>query len=151
MEFVGQSGTGNKKGLTQKEQIEVIRRFKDGGYNTLVATCVGEEGLDIGEIDLIVCYDVSKSPIRLVQRMGRTGRKRAGRIVVLVTEGKEEQNYNQSMSCKKSINKAILEKQKLMNFFYVSPRMVPKGIEPVCHKMVMKVGTFISSKSGKSR
>jgi ERCC4-related helicase len=51
-----------------------------------VATCVGEEGLDIGEVDPIVCYDVSKSPIRLVQRMGRTGRKRAGRIIVLVTE-----------------------------------------------------------------
>lgn len=75
-----------KKGLTQKEQIEVVRRFRDGGYNTLVATCVGEEGLDIGEVDLIVCYDVSKSPIRLVQRMGRTGRKRAGKIIVLVTQ-----------------------------------------------------------------
>ena len=65
MEFVGQSGgTSGKKGLTQKEQIEVVRRFKEGGFNTLVATCVGEEGLDIGEVDLIVCYDVSKSPIR---------------------------------------------------------------------------------------
>jgi ERCC4-related helicase len=41
-----------KKGLTQKEQIEVVRRFREGGYNTLVATCVGEEGLDIGEVDL---------------------------------------------------------------------------------------------------
>jgi len=117
MEFIGQSGTGGKKGLTQKEQIEVVRRFKEGGYNTLVATCVGEEGLDIGEVDLIVCYDVSKSPIRLIQRMGRTGRKRAGRIVVLVTEGKEEQTYNQSMYSKNSINKAILEKQKLIHFF----------------------------------
>ena len=57
-------GTSGKKGLTQKEQIEVVRRFKEGGFNTLVATCVGEEGLDIGEVDLIVCYDVSKSPIR---------------------------------------------------------------------------------------
>jgi Fanconi anemia group M protein len=75
-----------KKGLSQKEQIEVVKRFRVGGYNTLVSTCVGEEGLDIGEVDLIVCFDVSKSPIRLVQRMGRTGRKRAGRIVVLVTE-----------------------------------------------------------------
>ena len=64
-------------------------RFRTGGYNTLVATCVGEEGLDIGEVDLIVLFDVSKSPIRLVQRMGRTGRKREGRIVVLVTEGIE--------------------------------------------------------------
>lgn len=128
MEFIGQSGTGGKKGLTQKEQIEVVRRFKEGGYNTLVATCVGEEGLDIGEVDLIVCYDVSKSPIRLIQRMGRTGRKRAGRIVVLVTEGKEEQTYNQSMYSKNSINKAILEKQKLIHFLSIAKRMVPKGI-----------------------
>ena len=52
---------------------------------------MGEEGLDIGEVDLIVCFDASASPIRLVQRMGRTGRKRSGRIVILVTEGKEEQ------------------------------------------------------------
>lgn len=60
----------------------------------MVATCVGEEGLDIGEVDLIVCFDAHASPIRLVQRMGRTGRKRDGRIVVLVTEGKEEQVLN---------------------------------------------------------
>ena len=31
-----------------------------------MATSVGEEGLDIGEIDLIVCYDAQKSPIRMV-------------------------------------------------------------------------------------
>ena len=56
-----------------------------------MSTCVGEEGLDIGEVDLIICFDAHKSPIRLVQRMGRTGRKRSGRIVVIVGEGKEEQ------------------------------------------------------------
>ena len=72
----------------------MIRQFRNGGYNTLVATCVGEEGLDIGEVDLIICFDASASPIRLVQRMGRTGRKRDGRIIVLVTEGKEEQVWN---------------------------------------------------------
>lgn len=71
--------------------LQVVRKFREGGYNTLVATCVGEEGLDIGEVDLIVCFDAHKSPIRLVQRMGRTGRKRAGRIVVIVAQGKEEQ------------------------------------------------------------
>ena len=42
--------------------------------------------VDLLQVDLIVCYDVSKSPIRLVQRMGRTGRKREGKIIVLVTE-----------------------------------------------------------------
>jgi len=48
--------------------------------------------LDVGEVDLIICFDVSQhSPIRLVQRMGRTGRKRDGHIIVLVTDGKEHE------------------------------------------------------------
>ena len=67
-----------------------MRQFREGSYNTVVSTSVGEEGLDIGEVDLIICFDVSNSPIRLVQRMGRTGRKRNGKIIVLVGEGKEE-------------------------------------------------------------
>jgi len=68
----------------------VVKRFREGGYNTLVSTCVGEEGLDIGEVDLIICFDAQKSPIRLVQRMGRTGRQRQGRVVVILAEGREE-------------------------------------------------------------
>ena len=56
-----QARSGGKKGLTQKEQIEVVRKFKEGGYNTIVATYVEEEGLDIDEVDLIVLYDVVKS------------------------------------------------------------------------------------------
>lgn len=78
---------------------QVMHAFRNGGYNTLVSTCVGEEGLDIGEVDLIVCFDAHKSPIRLVQRMGRTGRKRQGRIVMLVTEGKEEQVFSCVLAC----------------------------------------------------
>lgn len=70
--------------------FQILERFRQGGFNTVVSTSVGEEGLDIGDVDLIVCYDASNSPIRLVQRMGRTGRKRNGRIVILVGEGKEE-------------------------------------------------------------
>ena len=68
----------------------MVHRFRQGGFNTLVSTCVGEEGLDIGEVDLIVCFDAQKNPTRLVQRMGRTGRKRQGRIVVILAEGREE-------------------------------------------------------------
>lgn len=58
----------------------------------MVILSIGEEGLDVGEVDLIVCFDISTStPTRLVQRMGRTGRKRSGRVVLLLTEGKEVQ------------------------------------------------------------
>lgn len=40
-------------------------QFKDNKFNVLIATSVAEEGLDIGEVDLIICYDSGLSPIRL--------------------------------------------------------------------------------------
>src|SRR5690606_16359168 len=88
--FVGQAKSSDSEGMSQKVQQEVIDKFKKGEYNTLVATSIGEEGLDIGEVDLICCYDSKSSPIRMLQRMGRTGRKRAGRIILLQMRGKEE-------------------------------------------------------------
>ncbi|XP_078515809.1 Fanconi anemia group M protein isoform X2 [Lissotriton helveticus] len=142
MTFVGHSSTGNGvRGFTQKEQLEVMKRFRDGGYNTLVSTCVGEEGLDIGEVDLIVCFDAQKSPIRLVQRMGRTGRKRQGRIVVILTAGREERTYNQSQSIKRSIHKAILG-NSMLHFSPHSPRMVPEGLHPAVHKMYITQASY---------
>lgn len=55
--------------------------FRLGTCNTLIATCVAEEGIDVGEVDLIICFDVStKNPTRFVQRIGRTGRKRQGKV-----------------------------------------------------------------------
>ncbi|XP_033013608.1 Fanconi anemia group M protein isoform X2 [Lacerta agilis] len=134
MTFVGHSTGKNSKGFTQKEQLEVVKRFREGGYNTLVSTCVGEEGLDIGEVDLIVCFDAQKSPIRLVQRMGRTGRKRQGRIVVILSEGREERTYNQSQLNRRSLLKAISE-NKGLHLYQHSPRMIPEGINPKMHRM----------------
>ncbi|KAI1237430.1 hypothetical protein IHE44_0013503 [Lamprotornis superbus] len=134
MTFVGHSSGKGSKGFTQKEQLEVVRRFREGGYNTLVSTCVGEEGLDIGEVDLIVCFDAQRSPVRLVQRMGRTGRRRHGRIVLILAQGREERTYNQSQCNKRSINKAI-SGNKTLRFYQHSPRMVPEGINPKVHKM----------------
>ena len=130
--------------------LQVVRNFRQGGYNTLVATCVGEEGLDIGEVDLIVCFDAHKSPIRLVQRMGRTGRKRSGRIVVIVAEGKEEQIYLKSQSNKTSIHRAIRDGCKSLQFYQAVPRMVPRHIRPEVHKMHMSIDAYVDPKAGKS-
>lgn len=66
--FIGQAASADGiKGMNQKEQAQIIERFKKGEFNVLVATNVGEEGLDIGEVDLIVCYDAQKTPIRMVR------------------------------------------------------------------------------------
>lgn len=134
MSFVGQStskSATSAKGQTQKDQAEVIRLFKLGEFNTIVATSIGEEGLDIGEVDLIICFDAQASSTRMIQRMGRTGRKRKGRVVVLLSEGSEEAKYRRSQTKVKSITKTIAHKQyTAFQFYGDSPRMVPDEIQP---------------------
>ncbi|KAM4540671.1 Fanconi anemia group M protein [Fundulus diaphanus] len=143
MTFMGQASAGKGvKGFTQKEQLEVVHRFRQGGFNTLVSTCVGEEGLDIGEVDLIVCFDAQKNPTRLVQRMGRTGRKRQGRIVMILAEGREERTYNQSQSNKRSVYKSITGNKSGFRMYPSSPRMLPEGVNPQLHKMYITCGQF---------
>lgn len=60
-----------------------LQKFRAGGYNVIVATSIGEEGLDIMEVDLVICFDANVSPLRMIQRMGRTGRKHDGRVDIL--------------------------------------------------------------------
>ncbi|MFX1571210.1 MAG: DEAD/DEAH box helicase [Promethearchaeota archaeon] len=91
--FVGQAKKGSDKGLTQKEQIKLLEEFKKGRYNTLIGTSVAEEGLDIAECDLVVFYDVVPSAIRAIQRRGRTGRKREGKVYVLMAEDTRDEGY----------------------------------------------------------
>ncbi|KEF54933.1 fanconi anemia group M protein [Exophiala aquamarina CBS 119918] len=137
--FVGQSGTKGSEGMDQKTQLDVIKKFKDGTFNTIVATSIGEEGLDIGEVDLIVCYDCSKSPIRMLQRMGRTGRKRAGNIVLLLMRGKEESDY---MKAKDNYQKMQAKIESGRDFKFhddLSPRIVPRDIVPVVDKRVVEI------------
>ncbi len=81
--FVGQASKQNDPGLSQDEQAEILRNFRDGDTNALVATCVAEEGLDIPSVDLVIFYEPIPSEIRYIQRKGRTGRKTAGKAIIL--------------------------------------------------------------------
>ncbi|MGC9780617.1 MAG: DEAD/DEAH box helicase [Candidatus Heimdallarchaeota archaeon] len=91
--FIGQASKSGDKGFSQKKQLEVMQQFRDGVFNCLVATSVGEEGLDVSECDLVVFYDCVPSAIRNIQRRGRTGRKRAGKVIVLITKGTRDEGY----------------------------------------------------------
>ena len=91
--FVGQATRGADKGLKQKEQVKIIEKFGKGEFNVLVATSVAEEGLDIPSTDLVVFYEPVPSEIRTIQRRGRTGRRRPGRVVVLVTKDTRDEIY----------------------------------------------------------
>ncbi|XP_022171575.1 uncharacterized protein LOC111034597 isoform X2 [Myzus persicae] len=128
--FVGQSDKV-KGGLPQKKQLEVMSRFKSGDFNVLIATSVAEEGLDIGDVDLIICLEANKSPIKFVQRLGRTGRKRSGKCITLLTEGKEQIKYNSSVSSSKTlVMKMLKNKTILSKLAPEGPRLVPKHIHP---------------------
>lgn len=91
--FIGQAGKENDKGLTQKEQIDIIRRFKNDEYNVLIATSVAEEGLDIPSTDLVVFYEPVPSEIRTIQRKGRTARQMAGKVIILIAKGTPDEAY----------------------------------------------------------
>lgn len=93
--FVGQSkkkGTG----LSQKEQKEVLEDFRNAEFTCLVSTSVGEEGLDIPQVDLVVFFEPVPSAIRTVQRRGRTGRKHVGKVITLVTKDTRDEAYRWS-------------------------------------------------------
>jgi len=91
--FVGQRKKG-ASGLSQKEQNLMIEKFKNGEINCLISTSIGEEGLDIPEVDMVIFYEPIPSAIRKIQRTGRTARLRPGKIITLITKGtRDESNY----------------------------------------------------------
>jgi len=92
--FVGQATKSkDDKGLSQKKQLEILEQFKQGYYNILVSTNVGEEGLDIAECDLVIFYDVVASEIRFIQRKGRTARHREGKVIILYCKDTHDEIY----------------------------------------------------------
>ena len=93
--FVGQTKKGDT-GLTQKEQKEVLDKFRDGTFNILVATSVGEEGLDVPKVQLVIFYEPIPSAIRTIQRRGRTGRHESGKVIVLMAMETRDVGYKWS-------------------------------------------------------
>lgn len=86
--FVGQSGDD---GMSQSDQVEALDAFRDGQHNVLVATSVGEEGLDVPSVGSVVFYEPVASPVRTIQRRGRTGRQEAGRVILLMARGTSDE------------------------------------------------------------
>ncbi|KAJ2710761.1 3'-5' DNA helicase [Coemansia spiralis] len=124
-------GGPGARGQSQKEQLAVLERFREGKTNIIVATCVGEEGLDIGEVDLIINYDAPSSPIRLLQRIGRTGRARRGKVIVfLAKDTREENSYKKAQREYKSVQARIAAGTGLVLRADLSPPMVPPSLPP---------------------
>tara|TARA_Y100001978_G_scaffold101571_1_gene90896 strand:- start:3871 stop:6474 length:2604 start_codon:yes stop_codon:yes gene_type:complete len=90
-QFIGQSSSGKQKGMTQKEQLARLEEFRSGKVNVLVATSVGEEGLDVPAAELVLLYEPVPSAIRSIQRRGRTARQTSGTVKTLVARETRDQ------------------------------------------------------------
>ncbi|MGB0743790.1 MAG: DEAD/DEAH box helicase, partial [Opitutales bacterium] len=71
--------------IVQKNRERVIKKFKDGSVELLVATDVAARGLDIEDVDVVFNYDLPYDPEDYVHRIGRTGRAgRSGKSITFV-------------------------------------------------------------------
>jgi len=70
-------------GLSQEQRDRVMRRFREGAADLLVATDLAARGLDIEHVSHVINFDVPSDPDGYVHRIGRTGR--AGRVGAAIT------------------------------------------------------------------
>jgi ATP-dependent RNA helicase DeaD len=76
-------------GLSQEQRDRVMRRFRDGSSELLVATDVAARGLDIEHVSHVVNFDVPSSPDAYVHRVGRTGRAGREGVAITLSEARE--------------------------------------------------------------
>jgi ATP-dependent RNA helicase DeaD len=79
----GYTAEGIHGDLSQAKRLQVLRKFKEGSIDVLVATDVAARGLDISGVTHVYNFDIPQDPESYVHRIGRTGR--AGKTGVAMT------------------------------------------------------------------
>ena len=82
-------------GLTQDQRDRVMKRFREGTADLLVATDVAARGLDIPHLSHVVNYDLPASPEMYVHRTGRTGRAGREGVAITLVQPREERMLRQ--------------------------------------------------------
>ncbi len=94
---------------TQVQREAVLKRFREGRVDVLVATDVAARGLDISNISHVVNYSIPQNPESYVHRIGRTGRAgREGVAITFVTPREDKQ-----LRVIKAVSKADIKRGKL--------------------------------------
>ncbi|KGM46164.1 DEAD/DEAH box helicase [Neobacillus niacini] len=82
----GYTAEGIHGDLTQAKRIQVLRKFKEGTIDVLVATDVAARGLDISGVTHVYNFDIPQDPESYVHRIGRTGRAgKSGMALTFIT------------------------------------------------------------------
>ncbi|XP_039979860.1 probable ATP-dependent RNA helicase DHX58 [Xiphias gladius] len=99
--------------MTQQEQVDTIRNFRQGSLNLLISTSVAEEGLDIPECNLVVRYGLLTNEIAQQQASGRARARDSQYSVVASKGGREERREITNEYLEELTGKAIAKVQEM--------------------------------------
>ncbi len=76
--------------IAQGTRTDILAQFKDSRWDVVVATDLAARGLDIADLPVVVNYDLPRSTVDYIHRIGRTGRAgESGMAISFVTSGNE--------------------------------------------------------------
>ena len=116
--FSAKAFLGKGKGgvAAQKMQKETLQEFAEEKVQILVASSIGEEGIDIPAADVAIFYEPVPSEIRMIQRRGRVGRAKEGEVLILMAKGTRDETFKYVSRARerkmKKIIKSMAEKKK---------------------------------------
>lgn len=77
--------------MTQDERVRTTANFRNGKFNTLVATDLAARGLDIKNLELVINFDMARKGDDYIHRIGRTGRAGASGLAISLIAAHEYQ------------------------------------------------------------
>ncbi len=104
LEARGYEAQGLHGDLTQAQRNRVMKKFREGQVEILVATDVAARGLDIENVSHVINYDIPQDPESYVHRIGRTGRAGKSGVAISFVIPRE---YRQLRLIEKMINTRI--------------------------------------------
>ncbi len=132
---------GQKEGMTQKKQREIVELFRSGEHDVLVSTSVGEEGIDLPSVGTLVFYEPVPSGIRHIQRRGRL--RQGGRVYVLITQGTREEGYYYAALARERKMVAML--RRLRPSKVLQKKLVPDGRHIIVDDRELAVAKHLSN------
>ncbi len=92
MQARGYSSDALHGDMTQAVRDKVMKKFRQGRIDVLIATDVAARGLDVDDIDVVFNYDIPQDPEYYVHRIGRTGRAGKTGVAYTFSSGRKSRN-----------------------------------------------------------
>ena len=139
--------------MPQNIRTSVLKEFRNGQLQILVATDVAARGIDIDDVDLVVNYDLPQTNEYYIHRIGRTGRAgKEGTSITLASTRNQLQQISQIKRLTKSdIKERALPTKKDMeqNILDVKTKEIFASIGEEIHPMAIELVDKLLDKSNR--